>query len=244
VGVAYGSDLRAVRAALLDAAKGHPLALRDPRPQVDFLRFGSDAIELELEVWTAQPQRQEQLVSDLGFRVEAAFRRLGIEIPFPQRDLHLRSPELARLAEALGRRLGAGQGADAVARAPGSGAQGEAAPADALPDKDPREWSEAELARLAGRMREPDGVPVGDRRHLLTVYPRCFVGSEAVDWLLREVELTRAEAVGLGQRLVERGLVRHVLDEHDFRDGNFFYRFREEPTAPGITGHPGPPGGI
>jgi hypothetical protein len=238
VGVAYGSDLGRVRAALLEAARGHPLALRDPRPQVDFVRFGSDAVELELEVWTAEPQRQEELVSDLGFRIDAAFRRAGVEIPFPQRDLHVRSPELARLVAALARRLEAGEGAEAARQASPGGAEPaapQASPAgDApgtLPDQDPHAWSDAELARLAERMRAPDGVPTRDRRHRLAVYPRCFVGSEAVDWLLRAGELTRSEAVALGQRLVERGFVRHVLDEHDFRDGNFFYAFRGEPSA-------------
>ncbi len=231
VGVAYGSDLHRVRAALLEAVRGHPLALRDPRPQVDFVRFGSDAIELELEVWTAEPQRQEQLVSDLGFRIDEAFRREEVEIPFPQRDLHVRSPELARLLEGLARRLGVEERAG-VPRAPepvadASDEEGRTA----LPDKDPREWSDPELARLVARMQEPGGVPVQDRRHRLAVYPRCFVGSEAVDWLLRTAELTRGEAVALGQRLVDRGFVRHVLDEHGFRDGAFFYGFRAGPSA-------------
>jgi small-conductance mechanosensitive channel len=240
VGVAYGSDLGRVRAALLDAVKGHPLALRDPRPQVDFVRFGSDAVELELEVWTAEPQRQEELVSDLGFRIDAAFRRAGVEIPFPQRDLHVRSPELARLVAALARRLeGADGEPEGTAREPAAAsAEPGAAPAGpggdpggALPGEDPRGWSDAELARLAARMRAPDGVPIRDRRHRLAVYPRCFVGSEAVDWLLRTGELTRGEAVAVGQRLVELGFVRHVLDEHGFRDGNFFYAFRDGATG-------------
>jgi small-conductance mechanosensitive channel len=228
VGVAYGSELAAVRTALLEAVKGHPLVLRDPRPQVDFLRFGSDAIELELEVWTAEPQRQEQLVSDLGFRVDAAFRRTGIQIPFPQRDLHVRSPELARLVGALARHLGVEGG---VAAPQPAGAEPEREDEPGLPEKDPREWNDGELARLVVRMREPGGVPVEDRRHLLSVYPRCFVGSEAVDWLLRATELSRPEAVALGQELVERGFVRHVLDEHGFRDGNFFYVFRDAAPA-------------
>jgi small-conductance mechanosensitive channel len=230
VGVAYGSDLARVRAALLEAARGHPLALRDPRPQVDFSRFGSDSIELELEVWTAEPQRQEQLVSDLGFRIDETFRRAGVEIPFPQRDLHVRSPELARLLEALARRLGVEEGQGAARTA---APRPDAPPGTprALPEKDPREWSDEELSGLVERMQAAGGVPIQDRRFRLALYPRCFVGSEAVDWLARSAELTRGEAVALGQRLVERGFVRHVLDEHGFRDGNFFYGFRSGPPA-------------
>jgi small-conductance mechanosensitive channel len=230
VGVAYGSDLGRVRAALLEAAKGHPLALRDPRPQVDFVRFGSDAVELELEVWTAEPQQQEQLVSDLGFRIDEAFRRAGVEIPFPQRDLHVRSPELARLLEALARRLGVEEGVGAPPRS-AAVTEASAEPPKPLSARDPRDWTDAELVRLAERMQGPGGVAIQDRRHRLAVYPRCFVGSEAVDWLLGTAELTRGEAVALGQRLVERGLVRHVLDEHGFRDGNLFYAFRSSPAA-------------
>jgi hypothetical protein len=74
-------------------------------------------------------------------------------------------------------------------------------------------------------MRGAGGVELADRRHLLTVHPRCFVGSEAVSWLAAREGLTRAEAVAAGRRLVELGLVRHVLDEHDFEDARLFYRF-------------------
>jgi hypothetical protein len=74
-------------------------------------------------------------------------------------------------------------------------------------------------------MRGDDGVDIADRRHLLSHYPRCFVGTEAVEWLMRAEDLSRDEAIRLGQRLVDRGLLHHVLDEHPFRDGPYFYRF-------------------
>ena len=81
------------------------------------------------------------------------------------------------------------------------------------------------LEALVMRMRAADGVAIADRRHLFSTYPRCFVGSEAVEWLVRHEDLSRGEALQLGQRLVERGIIHHVLDEHPFRDGAFFYRF-------------------
>jgi len=87
---------------------------------------------------------------------------------------------------------------------------------------------EIDLDALAARLRGANGVAIEDRRHLATVYRRCFVGKEAVDWLVRSEELTRDEAVAVGQRLIENGTIHHVLDEHPFRDGRYFYRFRAD----------------
>jgi potassium efflux system protein len=86
-------------------------------------------------------------------------------------------------------------------------------------------WRALDLDALAARMRAPDGVAIADRRHRFSTYRRCFIGANAVDWLMRREDLSRAEAVQLGQRLVERGIIHHVLDEHPFRDGAYFYRF-------------------
>lgn len=92
VGVAYGSDLDAVRGALLEVAAAHPAVLETPAPVVNFLAFADSALELELAVWTREMvQSQRRLRSDLNFAIDAAFRKRGIEIPFPQRDVHLRT---------------------------------------------------------------------------------------------------------------------------------------------------------
>jgi potassium efflux system protein len=89
----------------------------------------------------------------------------------------------------------------------------------------PAEWSEAQLAEVAARLRAPGGVEIRDRRHLLATHRRCFVGSEAVDWLVDREGLSRAEATAVGGRLVAAGLAHHVLDEHGFEDRWLFYRF-------------------
>jgi small-conductance mechanosensitive channel len=222
VGVAYGSDIRRVRAALLDAARDHREILRDPRPRVEFRGFGESALDFELLAWTRDPQAQHRLTSDLNYRVEANLRRHGVQVPFPQRDLHLRSPALERVLAAW---------ADGT----GDGARAPSLPAAALPelppeagldgDCDPRAWTDVELGALVGRMRGRGGLAIRDRRHLLTTYPQCFVGRDAVDWLVAAESLTRDEARGLGQRLLERGFLHHVLDEHGFEDGPYFYRF-------------------
>jgi potassium-dependent mechanosensitive channel len=233
VGVAYGSDLRLVRAALLEAARSHPDVLADPRPSVELHGFGESTLDLELEVWTRNPRRQRDLASDLNQRIEAAFAAHGIAIPFPQRDLHLRSPELAELVTALARRHFTAEELSA-ARAALRGAAARDGVGDVAawaPETGPRVWDDVALDALVGRLRGPGGLVVMDRRHLLSVYPCCFIGREAVDWLVRHEEVTREEAVRLGEMLVTRGVIHHVLDEHSFRDGNFFYRFRSDETV-------------
>lgn len=95
VGVAYGSDPEHVKQVLLRVAAEQPAVLRDPAPQVFFDSFGDSALNFELAVWTAEmvtaPRRFR---SDLNFAIARALREEGIEIPFPQPDLHLRSGTL------------------------------------------------------------------------------------------------------------------------------------------------------
>ena len=77
----------------------------------------------------------------------------------------------------------------------------------------------------ATRMRGAGGVEVATRRYLLKSYPKCFIGTEAVDWIAATYRLSRPLAVKLGERMVEAGIVHHVADDHDFKDGEFFYRY-------------------
>jgi small-conductance mechanosensitive channel len=92
VGVSYASDPERVRDILLDVAAGHPDVLSNPSPSVIFKEFGDSSLNFDLRVWTVrQVQTPQVLKSDLYFRIFQAFRENGIEIPFPQRDLHLRS---------------------------------------------------------------------------------------------------------------------------------------------------------
>jgi small-conductance mechanosensitive channel len=94
VGVAYGSDTGAVRDALIAACADNPAVLRHPPPQVFFSTFGDSALNFTLLVWTQEPRRQYEIVSDLNFRIEALLHERGIAVPFPQRDLHLREGNL------------------------------------------------------------------------------------------------------------------------------------------------------
>ncbi|MFQ4135016.1 mechanosensitive ion channel family protein [Nodosilinea sp. PGN35] len=94
VGVAYSSDPQQVKIALLEACQKNQEILSAPAPQVFFLGFGESALTFELLVWIAQPSRQLVIKSDLYFVIEASLRHYGIEVPFPQRDLHIRTGQL------------------------------------------------------------------------------------------------------------------------------------------------------
>jgi small-conductance mechanosensitive channel len=91
VGVAYGSDIHKVREALLAAGRENPNTLKDPAPNVFLDKFGENAIDFELVVWSSEMSyRPRRFRSDLNFAIEQKFREAGIEIAFPQRDVHIR----------------------------------------------------------------------------------------------------------------------------------------------------------
>lgn len=94
VGVAYGSNLTTVRGALIDAAKEHADVLAEPAPRVFFMGMGESSLDFNLLVWIDEPRKQFRIKSDIYFRIEAILRHRGVEIPFPQRDLHVRSGNL------------------------------------------------------------------------------------------------------------------------------------------------------
>jgi small-conductance mechanosensitive channel len=92
VGVAYGSDVAKVRDALLAAGRENPNTLKDPAPSVFLEKFGDNSIDFQLVVWSSEMSaRPSRYRSDLNFAIEQKFREAGIELPFPQRDLHIRS---------------------------------------------------------------------------------------------------------------------------------------------------------
>ena len=95
VGVAYHSDPEQVRTILLDVARAHPGVLTDPGPSVLFHEFGDSALQFMLRVWTREFSTVPGVLrSELYFAISRAFKEHGIEIPFPQRDLHIKSGTL------------------------------------------------------------------------------------------------------------------------------------------------------
>jgi small-conductance mechanosensitive channel len=92
IGVAYGSDLERVRQAMVEVARSDENVLDDPAPSVFLNNFGDSSINLELVVWSDHmSNRPSRFRSDLNFALARKFKELGIEIPYPQRDLNFRS---------------------------------------------------------------------------------------------------------------------------------------------------------
>ena len=84
------------------------------------------------------------------------------------------------------------------------------------------------VRQLALEMRSPTGVEIKTRRYKIKLYQRCFVGSEAVDWIVKKAKISRADATKLGQKMLEKGIFHHVSDGHPFQDDNLFYRFSDD----------------
>lgn len=89
VGVGYTTDLEVARRALLEIAQASPNVLKTPAPEVRHQGFGDSAINLALEAWIDRAPSDDDIKSDLRFAIATKFRELGIEIPFPQRELRV-----------------------------------------------------------------------------------------------------------------------------------------------------------
>jgi potassium-dependent mechanosensitive channel len=101
VGVAYGSDIVLVMQTLSECAQAHSGVLKSPEPQVLFRSFGDSSLDFELCAWSADLDTRGQVASDLRQDIDRQFRQAGIEIPFPQRDLHVRGVEQTNTMAAI-----------------------------------------------------------------------------------------------------------------------------------------------
>jgi potassium efflux system protein len=91
IGVKYGSDLLLVKKVLLDLAAAESKVLEQPEPYVFCEAYGDSSINLELSVWIDDQSLHRKIKSELNYAIDSAFKAHNIEIPFPQRDLHLKS---------------------------------------------------------------------------------------------------------------------------------------------------------
>ncbi|WP_319500573.1 mechanosensitive ion channel domain-containing protein [uncultured Draconibacterium sp.] len=91
VGVAYGSDTKLVTQILLDcAAKNNNISL-SPKPFVRFNNFGDSALEFQIFFWVRESFWVENTKSEMRYAIDDEFRKNGVQIPFPQRDIHIKS---------------------------------------------------------------------------------------------------------------------------------------------------------
>ena len=91
VGVAYGSDVNLVTKLLIQAANEHNQVLDTPEPEVWFNEFGDSSLNFELVCWIPNSTIKPAIVNELNRAIDKLFRENKVEIPFPQRDLHIRS---------------------------------------------------------------------------------------------------------------------------------------------------------
>lgn len=92
IGVSYESDLDTVIKTLQEVARENKDILSNPEPEVIFMNFGDSSWNFQLRVWLKDPYEYYQIRSDINCSIVRKFRKNKIEIPFPQRDLHIRSP--------------------------------------------------------------------------------------------------------------------------------------------------------
>ena len=98
VGVSYNEDPAEVKKILLQVADENEHILKTPEPYVFFDEFGDSSLNFSLAIWTAtHTDKPRRLKTELYFDIFAKFKDQGIEIPFPQRDIHIKSePEKDR----------------------------------------------------------------------------------------------------------------------------------------------------
>jgi small-conductance mechanosensitive channel len=92
VGVSYDSDLETAIRSLMEVAAEHPAVLKNPAPDVLHMGFGDSAWNMRLRIWLEDSGRHLEVQSEIHCAIVQKFRQNRVEIPFPQRDLHVRSP--------------------------------------------------------------------------------------------------------------------------------------------------------
>ncbi|MDJ1178097.1 mechanosensitive ion channel [Roseofilum sp. BLCC_M91] len=215
VDVAYGSDMQRVHDILLAVAQlPHPEILRHPPPKAQFRGFGDSALNFRIVVFIRDPLKQPKVRTHLLHHMALYLEQYGIQIPFPQRDLHLKLPGLEEVTDTWLKQQGRENWQPSPVPIP----------------EPPKIQPEYNWEDIIQRMRGPEGLSIRDRRYGLKVFSHCFTGTETVDWLVKHEQATRDEAIMMGQMMLDMGIFHHVLDEHEFEDSPLFYRFYADET--------------
>lgn len=94
IGVSYGEDPEKIRALLLEVANENPNVHKEPKSKVFFEGFGDSALNFSLGIWTSSHvDKPEVIKSEIYFAVFNKFKKNNVSIPFPQRDVHIKSKE-------------------------------------------------------------------------------------------------------------------------------------------------------
>ncbi len=91
VGVAYGSSVSEVEQALIGAYQRCEYAVPEPAPSIRLVRYGDSAVEFEALIWIIQPEFRAKATDQINRAIGEEFQKRGIEMPFPQRDVHIRT---------------------------------------------------------------------------------------------------------------------------------------------------------
>ncbi len=91
VGVSYSSDLDNVLKALQEVADNNSSVMQNPEPEVFLNEFGDSSWNMQLRTWIPDVKQYPKVRNELNQAIVRTFRKYGVEIPFPQRDLHMRS---------------------------------------------------------------------------------------------------------------------------------------------------------
>ncbi|MEL7008583.1 MAG: mechanosensitive ion channel domain-containing protein [Cyanobacteria bacterium J06629_2] len=221
VDVAYDSDRELVYKALLAAAQVyHPDILKHPPPKAKFRNFGDRSLLFRVVVFIKDPFKEPKVRNHLQKHIDLNFRKYGIKIPFPQRDLNFNIPQLNELVANLVQTYAPNQPQLYYPQANTDLGDRQTELLEELTIREEYDWD-----ALVAAMRGEHGVKITDRRYGFKTYTQVFLGSEAVAWLIQYEKATLAEAIAIGQLMIEKNIIHHILDEHNFKNEPLFYRF-------------------